>query len=449
VSERSDYQLLRDYAGSRSEEAFAELVRRYLDFVYSAVLRMVGDNHLAEDVTQGVFLALAQNTRQLADRQVLAGWLHRTARNLAANAVRSDVRRRAREQKAAAMNELLSTEPGIAWEHIAPHLDDALGKLDETDRDALFLRYFQRKSLREVGATLGMSDDAAQKRVSRAVERLREFFAKRGVSVGASGLAVVISANAVQAAPAGLAISISTAATLTGTAASASAVSTATKALAMTSLQKALLSTAVLAALATPIVIQQRAKNNLIKENQDLRQQMALQAKQSDERLGQSRVDQAELDRLRDEHSELLRLRGEIGRQRAQLEQLAAASTRPAGSAALAATTSKSTDRDVPRQSWSDAGFATPEAALQTRGWAVINGNRERFSESVLITPGARKLVEDMLVQMASSSTDPDKDRLIREAVNKKWGVEEAVLMPLMALDHDKTFTGMRPCSCP
>jgi hypothetical protein len=358
--------------------------------------------------------------------------------------VRSDVRRRAREQKAAAMNELLSTEPGIAWEHIAPHLDDALGKLDETDRDALFLRYFQRKSLREVGATLGMSDDAAQKRVSRAVERLREFFAKRGVSVGASGLAVVISANAVQAAPAGLAISISTAATLTGTAASASAVSTATKALAMTSLQKALLSTAVLAALATPIVIQQRAKNNLIKENQDLRQQMALQAKQSDERLGQSRVDQAELDRLRDEHSELLRLRGEIGRQRAQLEQLAAASTRPAGSAALAATTSKSTDRDVPRQSWSDAGFATPEAALQTRGWAVINGNRERFSESVLITPGARKLVEDMLVQMASSSTDPDKDRLIREAVNKKWGVEEAVLMPLMALDHDKTFTGYR-----
>ena len=232
---------MRDYAERRSEAAFAELVRRHVDFVYSAALRMVRDAHLAEDVTQGVFVALAQNARQLTDRPVLSGWLHRTAQNLAAKAVRTDVRRRAREQEAAAMNELLSAEPDAVWEHIAPHLDAALGELSEPDRDALLLRYFERKSAREMAQTLGISDDAAQKRVSRAVERLREFFAKRGVTVGASGLVVVISANAVQAAPVGLAVTISTAAALAGTTIATTATATATKAIAMTTLQKTLI----------------------------------------------------------------------------------------------------------------------------------------------------------------------------------------------------------------
>ena len=166
----TDQQLLRDYTGRRSEAAFTELVRRHIDFVYSAVLRMVRDAHLAEDVTQGAFVALARNARQLTDRPVLSGWLHRTAQNLAANAVRSNVRRRAREQEAAAMNELLSAEPDAVWERIAPLLDAALGELSEADRDALLLRYFERKSAREMAQILGTSEDAAQKRVSRAVE---------------------------------------------------------------------------------------------------------------------------------------------------------------------------------------------------------------------------------------------------------------------------------------
>src|SRR5207249_11759078 len=175
---------------------------------------MVRDPHLAEDVAQGAFVALAQNARQLTDRPVLSGWLHRTAQNLAANTIRSDVRRRAREQEAVAMNEL--HEPDAVWEQIAPHLDNALGELSEADRDALLLRYFERKSAREMAQTLGTSEEAAQKRVSRAVERLREFFTKRGFTVGSSGLVVVISANAVQAAPVGLAVTISSAAALTG-----------------------------------------------------------------------------------------------------------------------------------------------------------------------------------------------------------------------------------------
>src|ERR1041385_471190 len=109
------------------------------------------------------------------------------------------------------MNELLSTGSDASWEHIAPHLDAALGELSEPDRDAVLLRYFEKKSAQEMAERLGISDEAAQKRVSRAVERLREFFAKRGVTIGASGLVVVISGNAVQSAPLGLTVAISTA----------------------------------------------------------------------------------------------------------------------------------------------------------------------------------------------------------------------------------------------
>src|SRR2546429_8587037 len=179
---------------------------------------MVCDSHLAEDVTQRVFVALAKNFAQLADRPVLCGWLHRTAQNIAAQTVRTDVRRRAREQEAVAMNELLSAEPNALWEHIAPHLDAAIGELSEADRDALLLRYFERMSAREMAQTLGTSEDAAQKRVSRAVERLRDAFARRGVSVGASALVAGISANAVQAGPAALSAMILTAAFMPGAA---------------------------------------------------------------------------------------------------------------------------------------------------------------------------------------------------------------------------------------
>jgi RNA polymerase sigma factor (sigma-70 family) len=236
VNSLTDQQLLRDYTGRRSEAAFDELVRRHVDFIYSAALRMVRDAHLAEDVTQGVFVALAQNARQLTERPVLSGWLHRTAQNLAANAVRSEVRRRACEQEAAAMNELL--EPDAVWERIAPHLDAALGELSEADRDALLLRYFERKSAREMAQTLGTSEDAAQKRVSRAVERLRECLAKRGITIGASGLGVVLSANAVQAAPVGLSGTVSTAAALAGAAIQTSTTIAAAKAVAMTTMHK-------------------------------------------------------------------------------------------------------------------------------------------------------------------------------------------------------------------
>lgn len=212
MNELSDQQLLHDYVTRHSDAAFAELVRRHVDLVYSAALRMVCEAHSAQDVTQGVFVALAQEASRLSNHPTLSGWLHCTARNLAAKTVRGDVRRRAREQEAAAMNELLNNEPAAAWEDIAPHLDAAMGELSETDRDALLLRYFENKSLREVGVALGMTDDTARKRVNRAVERLRQFLEERSVAVEASGLVGILSTNAIQAAPIGMAATISTAA---------------------------------------------------------------------------------------------------------------------------------------------------------------------------------------------------------------------------------------------
>jgi RNA polymerase sigma factor (sigma-70 family) len=318
VNHLTDQQLLRDYAGCRSDAAFAELVRRHVDIVFSAALRMVCDAHLAEDVTQSVFIALAQNAKHLTERSVLSGWLHRTAQNLAANVVRSDVRRRAREQEAVIMNEL--HEPDIDWEQIAPHLDIALEELDETDRDALLLRYFERKSAHEMAQILGTSEDAAQKRVSRAVERLREFFSKRKVTIGAGGLVVLISANAVQAAPTGLAAAISAAAVLAGTAIQTSTIIAATKTIAMTTLQKTFIAFTVFAAVGAAIyaVQLQNQIHSLRQQQTSLNEQIQQLQQERDDAKNQLEALQQENEQLRANDIELLRLRGEVTRLRQQ-----------------------------------------------------------------------------------------------------------------------------------
>ncbi len=325
MNDGTDPQLLRTYAESRSEAAFAELVRRHVDFVYSAALRMVCDSHLAEDVTQGVFVAFAKNAPQLTNRLVLSGWLHRTTQNIAAQTVRTIERRRAREQEAVAMNELLSTEPDTVWEHIAPQLDEALGELNEGDRDALLLRYFERKSAREMAQTLDTSEDAAQKRVSRAVERLREFFAKRGITVGASGLAVVITANAVQAAPAGLAATIATAAALAGTAIATTATVTAIKTIAMTTLQKTLV-TATVAVLAGTGIYEAHQVQALRQQQAPLTEQIqqlqTLRAELEQLKTTGNATQNEEITRLRKDNLELPKLRNEVRNLRDDKKQL-------------------------------------------------------------------------------------------------------------------------------
>jgi RNA polymerase sigma factor (sigma-70 family) len=345
----SDLDLLRQYAGENSQDAFAAVVRRHLDLVYSAALRQVRSPQLAEEVVQSVFTDLARYAHRLAPDTILSAWLYQVTRRTAIDAIRREARRHLHEQTAAEMNALNATASD--WAHIEPLLDEAMHALDETDRTAVLLRFFENKSLRDVGQSLGTSEDAAQKRVSRAVERLREFFARRGVTVGASGLVVGISAHAVQAAPAGLFATVTTAAAFAGTTLVTATATTAAKAIAMTTLQKTLV-TVLLAAAVGAGIYQAHQASNLRDQVQVLQQQQALldeqnaQLRSDNERLS-NRVAQADSslvlrgERLR----ELLKLRSEVAtlrRQQRELERAAAAAqSNPPGQTgqpALAAT---------------------------------------------------------------------------------------------------------------
>ena len=216
-----DMALLREYATRNSETAFEALVSRRVGFVYSAALRQVRDPHLAEEVTQAVFIILAQKAGRISDKTMLAGWLFRTTRFAALAQMRADAKRRRREQEANMQSEIQPTAPDVFWEQLSPLLDEALASLGETDRQAVLLRFFENQSLAEVGSRLGTREDTARKRVSRALEKLRRYFSKRGVSSTTAIIAEAISANSAHAAPVGLATTI-TATVIKGPAVAAS-----------------------------------------------------------------------------------------------------------------------------------------------------------------------------------------------------------------------------------
>jgi RNA polymerase sigma factor (sigma-70 family) len=216
-----DLTLLREYSRSHSEPAFATLVSRHINLVYSVALRQVREPHLAEEITQAVFIILARKADSLGDKTILPGWLCRTARHVSARALRTEFRRQRREQEAYMQSSLNEPEPDV-WRQIAPLLDGALDQLGRKDHDALVLRFFENKSLGEVGLAIGASEDTARMRVNRALEKLRKFFTKRGVGSTAETIAETISAHSVQAAPALLAKSVTAVAVAKGAAASTS-----------------------------------------------------------------------------------------------------------------------------------------------------------------------------------------------------------------------------------
>lgn len=211
-----DMELVREYATTRSEHAFEKLVARHLNMVHSAALRRAGDPQLAQEITQAVFIVLARKAERLRPKTVLAGWLYRTTRYVAADALKTQLRRQVREHEAYMQSTL--NEPEVAaWNQLAPLLDGAMDSLSEADRNAIVLRFFEGKSLAEVGVTMGTREGAAKKRVSRALERLRTFFSKRGVTLPSVLIAGAVSANAVQAVPAGLAATVAAAASNSST----------------------------------------------------------------------------------------------------------------------------------------------------------------------------------------------------------------------------------------
>ncbi len=225
MSPLEDMDLLRAYVELDSDVAFETILNRHVNLVYSTALRQVRDAALASEVTQTTFIILARKAKTLRRETVLSGWLYRTAQFAAGRALRTEARRRERDQEAAQMQ---NEQTDSIWEQLAPLLDRAMAHLSATDRNAIVLRYFENKTSKDVGAALGINEAAAQKRVARAIEKLRGLCTKHGVVLPAVVLTTVISANAVQAAPAGVAVtttavvkgagmSTSTAALLKGT----------------------------------------------------------------------------------------------------------------------------------------------------------------------------------------------------------------------------------------
>ena len=217
MHELDDAELLSAYASQHSEEAFATLVERHVALVHSSALRQVRDPHLAEEITQAVFIILARKAGSLGRETVLAGWLCRTARFTACNALKAERRRQFHTREACMEPQINEPTPEV-WPQIAPWLDEALAQLSPADRNAVVLRYYQQKPLEEVGRVLGLNPNTAHKRISRALDKLRQFFVKLGVALSAGAIAGAISVHSVQAAPVGLAKTIATVALTKGAA---------------------------------------------------------------------------------------------------------------------------------------------------------------------------------------------------------------------------------------
>ncbi len=384
MQDQTDAQLLRDYAEHRNETAFRELVSRHTDVVYASALRQVSSPDLAHDIAQSVFTDLARKAQPLAGTLTgnasLLGWLFRSTRFLALNQLRDDRRRQARERHAMQHFDPAS-ETAPEWERVQPILDEAMADLSDEDRDALLLRFFKNRDFRAIGAALGVSDDAAQKRVSRALERLRTQLTSKGVTTTAIALSTVLSTNAVPLAPVGLAATLSTAA-LAGTTLAGSATATAIKTITMTTLQKTVITAALAAAVGTG-VYEARQASTLRSEGQVLQQQQAslngqiqqLQSERDDAARQRAAIDD-DSKRSNIDTSELLRLRGEVGLLRRQI--------------ATAKTTQETATNQIQfslpyfhREAWSDKGTDEPLNTILTMFWAIRQGDETKLEQIV------------------------------------------------------------------
>jgi RNA polymerase sigma factor (sigma-70 family) len=401
----TDAQLLREYAEAGSEEAFRQLVQRHVDLVCSTARRLVGgDWHLTEDVAQTVFTDLARKAGKLESVVVLGGWLHRHTCFVASKAVRSERWRQAHEKEASEMNALNGSNGSeTAWRELAPLLDQAINRLGRLDRAALVLRFFHRQDLRNVGLALGLSEDAAQKRVSRALEKLRSHLARRGANLSTGVLAGLLGAHAVSSAPAALTASL-TGLALASAAASGAGIGGLLLHL-MTTPKIALVGAAAMTALLTTVIVQHRRTAGLLEQNAALRAQVQQtdQARAENGRLADDQQAE-ELARLRGEHSELMRLRGEVSLLRHRARAVASAAIQAPDA------NPKAGDNPSPLHSFVATLQSTldPGQTLITGGWPTKPGKRTL----VFVTPqleasaGARSnvLLKTMFVEGAEDT---------------------------------------------
>lgn len=321
----ADADLLRRYAEEKSDSAFAELVQRHVGFVYACALRRVGgDAHLARDVTQQVFIALARHARKLTGHAGLSGWLYVATRNATAQVVRGERRRQLREQKAHLMNELTSAPDAAPdWTQLRDVLDEGLDTLDPEDRQAVLLRFFEGRTFADIGASFRLTENAARMRVERALDKLHVALKRRGVTSTAAALGVALAHQPTLALPSGLAAGVTSAAL-----AGAGGLALATPAL-------ALAGAAVLAVAGWLGWSQHQANRALQNEIAALHTQVAGAAslRAENDRLAR---EAAEVARLRGDDTELARLAAQAADLREKLRSGAARDVSSQGAFALA-----------------------------------------------------------------------------------------------------------------
>ena len=219
MTDATDHELLRDFAASRSDDAFAQLVARHVDKVYTAARRQVRDPARAQDITQAVFVALARKAHAIDRRVAIAGWLIKATHLAARDLRRAEARRQKHERHAAELRsrQMSAQEQphagqtqGDDWERIVSLLDESLAALSDGLRDAIVLRFFEGRDFHFISESLGISQEAARKRVERGLCRLRGLLSHRGAGISNASLAALLTTHGVSAAPAGIGASVTT-----------------------------------------------------------------------------------------------------------------------------------------------------------------------------------------------------------------------------------------------
>lgn len=308
MEERTDHELLRLYSERREEEAFAQLVRRNCNLVWAAALRVSGNRELARDVSQMVFADLARKAGRLPPGTILAGWLYQAACHTAAKQVRGELRRLKREVESMKQQDVHPSDAtlSVIVEDLQPWLDSAMGELSKNDRDVIVLRYFSGRSYPEIGALMGTSEAAIQKRVSRALDRLREIFRRRGVDVSMGMVTTAFSMAGAEVVPAEMLATITSAAS-----ASIQSIPLFPK---LTLLMKQKLAIGFLGtvAISSTLYWQGRRVAHLAAENAEFRKEAEALRSSTVASEGSNSAEESGL--RAQEMAELLRLRGEVAR---------------------------------------------------------------------------------------------------------------------------------------